>query len=106
MEDCEIGTIVEDGRERVICKGENRQWVETVKRNTGLKDDEQLRAFLRAQGTSLDAVRRQWERDFIAEQYLRNRLFRARDPEDAREERARIITQLKQHAVIEYTGGR
>jgi RNA polymerase sigma factor (sigma-70 family) len=82
-----------------------RQWVETVKKSTGLKE-EQLRAFLRAQGTSLDAVRRQWERDFIAEQYLRNRLFRARDPEDARKERARIITQLKHHAVIEYAGGR
>jgi RNA polymerase sigma factor (sigma-70 family) len=91
-----------------------RQWVETVKRSTGLKDGERLRAFLCAQGTSLDAVRRQWERDFIAEQYLRNRLFRGRDPagwppsdcEEARKERARIITQLKQHAVIEYTGGR
>jgi RNA polymerase sigma factor (sigma-70 family) len=88
-----------------------RQWVETVKRSTGLKDDEQLRAFLRAQGTSLDAVRRQWERDFIADQYLRSRVLRGRDPgatpsdcEDARQERARIITQLKQRAVIEYAG--
>src|SRR5262249_9788715 len=91
-----------------------RQWVETVKRSTGLKDGERLRALLRAQGTSLDVVRRQWERDFIAEQYLRNRLFRGRAPagspvsdcEDARKERARVISQLKQHAVIEYAGGR
>jgi hypothetical protein len=50
----------------------------------------------------VDAVRRQWVRDFIAEEYLRSRLSRARDPEDARKERARIITQMKQRAVIEY----
>jgi hypothetical protein len=83
-----------------------RQWVETVKKSTGLNDDEELRAFLRAQGTCLDAVQRQWDRDFIAEEYLRSRLFGARDPEHARKERARIISELKQHAVIEYAGGR
>jgi RNA polymerase sigma-70 factor (ECF subfamily) len=82
-----------------------RQWVETVKRSIGLTDDRQLRAFLSAQGTSLDGLRRQWERDFIAEEYLGSRLFGARDPEHARKERARIITQLKQHAVIEYAYG-
>ena len=77
-----------------------------------MKDDEQLRAFLCAQGTSLDAVRRQWERDFIAEEYLQFRVFRRRDPgsppsdEGARQERARIVGQLKRRAVIEYARGR
>jgi hypothetical protein len=86
--------------------------VETAKRSTRLKDDEQLRAFLQAQGTSLDAVRRHWERDFIAEQYLRSRVPRGhgvssvQSDEDARKERTRIITLLKQHVVIEYAGGR
>jgi uncharacterized protein (TIGR03067 family) len=91
-----------------------RQWVETVKRSAGLKDGEQVRAFLRAQGTSLDAVQRQWERNFIAEQYLQSRSFQGLDPAgsppsdcvEARKERARLITQMKQHAVIDYTGGR
>jgi RNA polymerase sigma factor (sigma-70 family) len=92
--------------QKVAANEFGRQWVKTVKRSTGLTDDQQLRAFLAAQGTSPDAVRRQWERDFIAEQYLRSRLFRARDPEHARMERARIITELKQRAVIEYAGGR
>jgi hypothetical protein len=48
----------------------SRKWVETVKKSTGLKDHDQLKALLHAQGTSLDAVQRQWERDFIAEEYL------------------------------------
>jgi RNA polymerase sigma factor (sigma-70 family) len=88
--------------QEVAAKQFGRQWVETVKKSTGLKDDKELKAFLCAQGTSMDAVQRQWERDFIAEEYLRNRLFWARDPEHAREERARIISELKQRAVIEY----
>ncbi len=91
-----------------------RQWLEPVRKSTGLKDDEQLSAYLRARGTSLDAVYRQWERDFIAEQYLRSRLSRGPDQaasppsgsEDARNERIRLISQLKQHAVIECGGGR
>jgi hypothetical protein len=88
-----------------------RRWVKAATRSAGLTDDEELRVSLRARGTSLDAVRRQWERDFIAEAYLRNHVFRGRDPgsapsdEGARQERARIVAQLKQQAVIEYAGG-
>ena len=83
-----------------------RQWLATVKKSTGLKDDEELRAFLRAQGMSPEAVQRQWERDVIAEEYLRCRLFGACDAEHARKERGRIISELKQRAVIEYASGR
>jgi hypothetical protein len=89
-----------------------RRWVKTARNSAGLKDDEELRASLRGQGTSLDAVRRQWERDFMAEEYLFSRVPQGRgpgsDPSDefVRQERERIITQLKQQAVIEYTGGR
>jgi hypothetical protein len=56
-------------------------------------------------------VRRQWERDFIAEQYMQNRVFHGRKPgstpadEGARKERERIVTQLKRQAAIEYAGG-
>ena len=52
----------------------------TAKESAGVKDDAELSASLRAQGTSLDAVRRQWERDFIAEEYLRNRIYRGVTP--------------------------
>jgi RNA polymerase sigma factor (sigma-70 family) len=91
-----------------------QRWVKTATRSAGLKDDEELRYSLRAQGTSLDAVRRQWERDFMAEEYLRSRVPQGRGPGSApapsdevvRQERARIVAQLKRQAVIEYAGSR
>jgi hypothetical protein len=88
-----------------------RRWVRTATRSAERIDDEELGASLRAQGTSLDAVRRQWERAFIAEEYLRGRIIPERAPgstspgEYARQERARIIADLKRQAVIEYTDG-
>jgi len=98
--------------QQVAAKEFGRRWVKAATRSAGLKDGKELSASLRAQGTSLDAVRRQWERDFMAEEYLRSRVLRGRDPgatpseEDARQERARIVAQLKRQAVIEYAGGR
>jgi hypothetical protein len=98
--------------QEVAANGFGRRWIETTRKSAGLKDDEELRASLRAQGTSLDAVRRQWERDFMAEEYLRNRVPPGLGPGSApsdevvRQERARIIAQLKRQAVIEYAGGR
>jgi RNA polymerase sigma factor (sigma-70 family) len=97
--------------QEVAAKEFGRQWVKTATRSAGRKDEEGLRASLRAQGTSLEAVRRQWERNFMAEEYLQNRVFRGRDPgsapsgEGARRERERIVAQLKRQAVIEYTEG-
>ena len=88
-----------------------RQWAQAAKRNAGLKDDEELNASLRAQGTSLEAVRRQWQRDFLAGEYLRNRVSRVRGPgptppqEAGRQERERLIARLKRQAVIAYAGG-
>jgi hypothetical protein len=87
-------------------------WVLKTKRGAGLNDDQELRAFLRAQGTSLDAICRRWQRDFMAEEYLRNRVHGARgnglSPNDqvAKQERERIIGQLRQREVIEYATGR
>jgi hypothetical protein len=88
-----------------------RRWLKTAKNRAGLKHDGELKAFLRAQGTSLEAVRRQWERDYIAEQYLQNRVFGQPErgsissDESVRRERARIVAQLKRQAVIEYACG-
>jgi hypothetical protein len=90
----------------------DRRWLKAAKEGAGVKDDEEFSAFLRAQGTSLAAVRCQWERDFMAEQYLRSRICRGRDPatapddESASQERARVVADLKRQAVIEYAGGR
>jgi hypothetical protein len=95
----------------VAAKEFGRRWVKTATRSAGLKDDEELNSSLRARGTSLDAVRRQWERGFIAEEYLRSRVLGGRDAgatlsnEGARQEKGRIVTQLKRQAVIEYAGG-
>jgi hypothetical protein len=97
---------------QVAVKEFDRRWVKAATRSAGLKGDEELCASLRAQGTSLEAVRREWVRDFVAEEYLRSRILRGRDPgaipseEDARQERARIVAELKRQAVIEYAGGR
>lgn len=77
-----------------------RRWVRTAIKNAGLRDAAELSASLRARGTSLDTVRRQWDRDFIAEEYLQSRVFR--EGEGARQERARIVAELKRQAVIEY----
>jgi hypothetical protein len=97
--------------QQVAAKEFGRRWVNTAMRRAGFKHDEQLSTFLRARGTSLAAVRRQWERDFIAEQYMQNRVFRGRkrgstlSDEGARKERERIVAQLKRQAAIEYAGG-
>jgi hypothetical protein len=102
---------VVDKLQQVAAKEFGRRWVETAKRRAGFKDDEQLSTSLRARGTSLAAVRRQWEGDFIAEQYMQNRVFRGRkhgstlSDEGARKERERIVAQLKRQAAIEYAGG-
>jgi RNA polymerase sigma factor (sigma-70 family) len=88
-----------------------RQWAQAAKASAGVKDDDELNASLRRQGTSLEAVRRQWERDFLAAEYLRYRVSRVRGPggtpseEAARQQRECFIAHLKQQAVIEYAGG-
>jgi RNA polymerase sigma factor (sigma-70 family) len=90
----------------------SQRWVIKTKRGAGLNDDQELSAFLRAQGTSLDAICRRWQRDFMAEECLRNRVHRERgdglspDGQVAKQERERTIHQLKQRAVVEYSTGR
>lgn len=52
----------------------DRRWVRSMKdRNPAIKSDDDLKDFLRAQGLSLEMVRRQWTRQFICTEYLRNR---------------------------------
>src|SRR5205823_1706925 len=54
----------------------DNRWVRSMKeRNANIKSDDDLKAFLRAQGLSFDMIRRQWTRQFIATEYLRNRVM-------------------------------
>jgi hypothetical protein len=53
----------------------DRQWVRAIMQSTHVKNDRELKEFLRSQGMSLEMVRRQWERNFMAMEYLRSRVF-------------------------------
>jgi parvulin-like peptidyl-prolyl isomerase len=48
-----------------------------TKKAMNIKSDEELKAFLRTQGLSLEGVRRQVERSFMAMEYMRNQIFPA-----------------------------
>ena len=49
------------------------------KKHYGLQSDEELKKFLTEQGLSLDGIRKQKEREFIASEYLRNLIMPAID---------------------------
>jgi parvulin-like peptidyl-prolyl isomerase len=51
--------------------------VRSMKSRAGVKTDEELKEFLRAQGQSLDGIRRQVKRNFMAREYMRSRIFPA-----------------------------
>jgi hypothetical protein len=53
----------------------DKRWVQAIKNGNGIKSDDELKAILRAQGVSLEMIRRQWQRNFIAQEYLRNRVI-------------------------------
>jgi parvulin-like peptidyl-prolyl isomerase len=48
----------------------DRQVLRTTKKKYNLKSDDELKKFLASQGVSLDSLRRQWQRQFIYQQYL------------------------------------
>jgi parvulin-like peptidyl-prolyl isomerase len=50
-----------------------------VKESNHIKTDEEFKAFLRVQGLSLEGFRRQMERNFMAMEYMRNRIATALD---------------------------
>jgi peptidyl-prolyl cis-trans isomerase SurA len=51
--------------------------VRSMKTRAGVKTDDQLKEFLRSQGQSMEGIRRQVERNFMAREYLRSRVFPA-----------------------------
>jgi len=52
----------------------DKRWVREIKIRNGLKSDEELQDLLRKQGLSLDTIRRQWTRQFMATEYMRSRI--------------------------------
>jgi hypothetical protein len=53
----------------------DKRWVQAMKAGNHIKSDEEFKAFLKAQGLELAMVKRQWERNFMATEYLRNRVL-------------------------------
>jgi hypothetical protein len=51
-----------------------RQWLKPVRAAIGAKSDEEFKAALLAQHMSLPLMKRQWERQFMAMEYLRSRV--------------------------------
>jgi peptidyl-prolyl cis-trans isomerase SurA len=46
-----------------------------MKAKSNAKTDEEFKEILRAQGQSLEGIRRQWERNFMAREYMRSRIY-------------------------------
>jgi hypothetical protein len=66
------GPTVMQKLEEAADKEFDSRWVESRKKLLNLKTDEELKNFLRQQGMSFDMVRRQFTRQFMAQEYLRN----------------------------------
>jgi hypothetical protein len=51
----------------------NRQWLHKMMKANNIADEKKFEEFLRNAGMPLDMIRRSWERDFMAQEYLRSR---------------------------------
>jgi parvulin-like peptidyl-prolyl isomerase len=51
-----------------------KRWVQPIKTGFHLTTDQDLKEFLKTQRLSLEMVKRQWERNFMASEYLRQRV--------------------------------
>jgi hypothetical protein len=60
--------------EEAAHEGFEKQWLQPVMREKHFENEEQLRSALQSSGLSLPMVRRQWERNFMMTEYLRNRI--------------------------------
>ncbi len=56
-----------------------RQVLKAMRQSGEFKNEQDFKDYFRAQGMSLEMVRRQWQRSFMAMEYLRNRAFPAID---------------------------
>ena len=56
-----------------------RQVLKTMRDSGGFKTEQDFKDYFHSQGMSLEMVRRQWQRSFIAMEYLRNRAITAID---------------------------
>ncbi len=63
-----------DKLQEIASKEFEKQWLRPIQKKLGLKNDEEFKAFLKSQNLELGMVKRRWERDFMAMEYLRNRV--------------------------------
>jgi hypothetical protein len=59
---------------RVASREFDKQWLHRMMRANKYTDAEEFKRFLKNAGMPLDMIRRQWERNFIAMEYLRSRI--------------------------------
>jgi parvulin-like peptidyl-prolyl isomerase len=65
----QVGKLTAEAGEQ-FDKSVLRGWM----KRANVKSEDEFRDFLKTQGVSLDMLRRQWERNFMAMEYLRNRI--------------------------------
>jgi len=63
-----VMTKLQDAAEKEF----DHRWIKSMKDGNHLKSDDQLKELLRTQGLSLEMIKRQWTRQFIATEYQRN----------------------------------
>lgn len=49
--------------------------LQVMRKRSGAKSDEEFKEMLRSQGQTLDGIRRQFERNFMAREYMRSRIY-------------------------------
>ncbi len=59
---------------RYAAKQFETQWLHRLMRDNKYEDEKAFKRFLRSTGMPLDMIRRQWERNFLAMEYLRSRI--------------------------------
>jgi parvulin-like peptidyl-prolyl isomerase len=52
----------------------DKQWMQKMMKGNGYTDEEAFKRFLRANNMPFDLIKRQWERNFIAMEYMRYRI--------------------------------
>jgi parvulin-like peptidyl-prolyl isomerase len=67
------GQLIKDLR-KFAAKQFEEQWLHRLMRDNKYDDEKAFKRFLRSTGMPLDLIKRQWERNFLAMEYLRSRI--------------------------------
>jgi parvulin-like peptidyl-prolyl isomerase len=78
-----------------VADKEFEKTLRAMKTRSGSKTDEEFKSILRAQGQSLEGIRRQWERNFMYREYLRSRIYPTVERATGHQE---ILAYYREHA--------